>query len=161
MPIEVTERYLEIRAGQEVVCVVEVLSPKNKRVGEGRKAYESKRQRILASATHLVEIDLLRNGEPIALLGEVAAGYRVLVSRSHQRPQASLYSATLPERLPTFPIPLRSGQPEPTVDLQQLLNDLYQRARLDLAIDYTQPLKPPLSEEGQQWIQNLISQSEL
>jgi hypothetical protein len=157
MPIEVTERYLEIRAGQEVICVIEVLSPKNKRAGEGRTAYESKRQRILMSATHLVEIDLLRTGEPITILGNVKPGYGVLVSRSYQRPQASLYSVTLPERLPTFPIPLRAGQPEPTIDLQQLLNDLYQRARLDLAIDYNQPLKPPLAVEEQQWLEKLPS----
>jgi hypothetical protein len=58
---EITERYLEIREVKtgRVVTVVEVLSPKNKRVGEGRDKYLTKRQKVLNSATHLVEIDLL------------------------------------------------------------------------------------------------------
>jgi hypothetical protein len=48
---EVTERYLEIRevATGTVVTVLEILSPKNKRAGEGRLAYERKRHQVLAS----------------------------------------------------------------------------------------------------------------
>ncbi len=51
---EVREAYLEVRevGTGEVVTVIEILSPKNKRTGEGRKAYESKRQQILGSLTH-------------------------------------------------------------------------------------------------------------
>jgi Protein of unknown function (DUF4058) len=45
MPETVKETYLEVRdvATQEVVTVIEILSPKNKRLGEGRNAYEKKR----------------------------------------------------------------------------------------------------------------------
>jgi hypothetical protein len=48
MGLEVKERYLEVRALEtdRVITVIEVLSPKNKRVGKGRSAYEEKRQRI-------------------------------------------------------------------------------------------------------------------
>lgn len=48
---EVNERYLEIRevATGTVVTVLEILSPKNKRTGEGRIAYERKRNQVLAS----------------------------------------------------------------------------------------------------------------
>lgn len=57
MPIEVKQRYLEVRemTTDTVITVVELLSPPNKRSGEGRTAYEKKRQLILGSATHLVE----------------------------------------------------------------------------------------------------------
>ncbi|MEH1786328.1 MAG: DUF4058 family protein [Nostoc sp.] len=67
IPEIVKERYLEVRkvATKEVVTVIKILSPKNKRLGEGRNAYETKRQRVLGSSTHLVEIDLLRVGEPM------------------------------------------------------------------------------------------------
>lgn len=53
-PCEVTEGYLEIREPltKRVVTVVEVLSPANKRSGEGRRKYLEKRQTVLASATH-------------------------------------------------------------------------------------------------------------
>ena len=45
---EVTKRYLEIREVKtgRVVTVVEVLSPKNKRVGVGRDKYLTKRQKV-------------------------------------------------------------------------------------------------------------------
>jgi hypothetical protein len=160
MPEQVTERYLEIRAtaSQEVVCVIEILSPKNKRPGEGRTAYESKRLKILASATHLIEIDLLRAGEPIPVVGLLTSGYHIMVSRSYRRPNADLYTASLQERLPTFPIPLRENQPEPVIDLQVILNDIYQRARFDLAIDYTKRLKPALFPEDTTWMKNILNQ---
>ena len=60
LPEEVRESYLEIRdvVNGQVVTVIEILWPKNKRNSEGRVAYESKRNEVLASATHFVEIDL-------------------------------------------------------------------------------------------------------
>ncbi|WP_207714125.1 DUF4058 family protein [Scytonema sp. UIC 10036] len=71
MPLAVNERYLEVReiVTDEVITVIELLSPKNKRSGDGRTAYEKKRRAILGSATHLVELDLLRGGQPMAILG--------------------------------------------------------------------------------------------
>ncbi|MEO0395477.1 MAG: DUF4058 family protein [Cyanobacteria bacterium P01_A01_bin.137] len=51
---EVQERYLEIREGATgaVVTTLELLSPKNKRTGEGRDAYLRKRQQVLTSRTN-------------------------------------------------------------------------------------------------------------
>ena len=45
---EVNERYLEIRevATGKVVTVIEILSPKNKRPGEGREAYKGDAERV-------------------------------------------------------------------------------------------------------------------
>ncbi|MHC5729406.1 MAG: DUF4058 family protein, partial [Nostoc sp.] len=57
------------------------------------------------------------------------------------------YRVSIQERVYTslddifFPVPLREGEPEPIVKLQRLLNEVYERARFDLAIDYSQPLK--------------------
>src|SRR5438093_4225285 len=64
-PIEVREKYLVIRKlrSSEVVTVIEVLSPSNKRAGsEGREEYLAKRDEVLQSRTNLVELDLLRGG---------------------------------------------------------------------------------------------------
>jgi hypothetical protein len=57
MPLEIRERYLEIREGgsEVVITVMELLSPKNKQAGEGRNAYEQKRRSILGSSTHLFD----------------------------------------------------------------------------------------------------------
>lgn len=147
LPEEVRESYLEIREGKTgtVIAVVELLSPKNKRAGEGRIAYTRKRQRVLASITHLVEIDLLRLGEAMPILGNVVlTEYRILVSRSDRRPHADLYAFGLYEEIPPFSLPLQSGDLEPVVDLQRLLNEVYDQAGYDLRIDYSQGFEQSL-----------------
>ena len=57
------------------------------------------------------------------------------------------YTLSVRDPLPIIPIPLRPGDPEPTLALNQLLHDLYDRARYDLAIDYSQPPVPPLHDD--------------
>ncbi|MEA5567172.1 DUF4058 family protein [Anabaena sp. UHCC 0399] len=161
IPEEVREAYLEVRevGTGEVVTVIEVLSPKNKRSGEGRKAYETKRQQILGSSTHLVEIDLLRGGEPMPILGmQIQSHYRILVSRSPSRPKAELYPFGLQEQIPTFLLPLRRGDVEPIIDLKVLIDGVYDRAGFDLAIDYTQKPVPPLQENDAAWANTLLQQ---
>lgn len=72
--------------GGEVVTAIELLSPKNKRSGEGRRVYELKRQRVLRSLTHLVEIDLLRDGKPMPVFGtNIQGNYRILVLKMQRR----------------------------------------------------------------------------
>lgn len=155
---EAQERFLEIRdvGTGMVVTVVEVLSPKNKRSGEGKVKYDAKCQMVLNSTAHLVEIDLLRTGEPKPMAGGVASDYRILVSRANHRPAAELYPFNLREALLRFLLPLRPGDREPVVDLQDVLEQVYQEAALDLAIDYTQPPVPPVSDDDFTWIQTLI-----
>jgi Protein of unknown function (DUF4058) len=43
------------------------------------------------------------------------------------------------------------------VSLQRLLDDLYTRARFDLAIDYSQPVKPDLSEPESAWVKAILT----
>jgi hypothetical protein len=159
MPEEVRESYLEVRdvGSGAVITTLEVLSPKNKRSGDGRNAYESNRQRILASATHLVEIDLLRARTPLTILNSpLQTQYRILVSRSDRRPRADLYTFNVPDPIPPFPLPLKSGDAEPLVDLHAILEDIYDRAGFDLAVDYSQPASPPLPSEDAAWVHALL-----
>jgi len=164
VPYTVKEGYLEVRevATKEVVTAIEILSPKNKRPGEGRKAYLKKRQRVLGSLTHLVEIDLLRAGEPMPILeNNIQSNYRILVSRGDRRPRSDLYPFNLPEVIPSFPLPLRSEDISPLVDLQALLSGVYERAGYDLAIDYDRQPVPPLSETDAAWADALLRQQGL
>jgi hypothetical protein len=154
MPFEIKEGYLEIReiATKEVITVIEVLSPANKRVGKGLEAYLSKREDVLASLTHLVEIDLLRMGDPMPCRGNIPAyDYRILTSRSQLRPKADLYGFNLRDLMPCFSLPLRNQELEPTIDLHSLLDIVYDRAGYEFAIDYTKNSVPPLSEEDRSW----------
>ena len=158
MPENVTESYLEIREVSTgfVVTSIEVLSPKNKRPGEGRKAYELKRKKVLISLSHLVEIDLLRSGT-LSVLGEVSVtDYQIIVSRSETRPQAKLHSFNVREPIPIFRLPLQSEDTEPILDLQSLLHGIYNRARYYLAIDYNQEPVPPLKPEDAAWSDTLL-----
>ncbi|MEL7039157.1 MAG: DUF4058 family protein [Cyanobacteria bacterium J06592_8] len=156
--------YLEIRevSTKEVVTVIELLSPVNKRSGKGRETYNNKREQIFGSRTHFVEIDFLRMGEPMLIFANgIESDYRILVSRGDCRPSADLYAFNLPQKIPAFPIPLRSGDREPLLDLQFLLNQVYDRAGYDLKLDYTLEPIPPLSEIDTSWIDQVLKEKEL
>ncbi|PSN13996.1 hypothetical protein C7293_13470 [filamentous cyanobacterium CCT1] len=165
MPEEITERFLEIReVGTEaVVTTLELLSPSNKRAGKGRQLYEAKRLKVLGSQTHLVEIDLIRAFGPLPLRGATAASlYRIVVSRVEQRPLAALYGFNLSDPIPSFPVPLQADDRPVWVDLQDLVNGLYDRASYDLAINYSQDPIPPLSPTDAVWAREwLMSQGVL
>jgi hypothetical protein len=155
LPETITEAYLEIRAvaTAEVVTIIEVLSPRNKHIGIGRLQYETKRFKILASATHLVEIDLLRQGNAMAMVGNFEpTHYRIVVSHSETRPKAQLYGFNLPDRIPIFSVPLRMGEPEPTLNLKLLLDEIYDLGSYDLRVDYSYPPIPALSEADMAWV---------
>ncbi len=160
MPEAVRERYLEVRevGTDAVVTVVELLSPKNKRKGQGRTAYEKKRQQVLKSLSHLVEIDLLRAGVPMAIRGSGSPSlYRILVSPEAIRPIANLCFG-LQEMIPAFPLPLKPEDGDTIVDLQAILMGVYDRGSYDLRIDYRQPVPPPaLSKPDEQWIDQILA----
>ena len=163
MAEEVQERYLEIRevATGAVITAIEILSPKNKRSGEGRQAYERKRYQVLASLTHLVEIDLLRGGQPLPILGATKSDYRIVISRGDRRPSAQLYAFSVRQAVPSFSIPLKMGEEEPVLDLQAILGEVYERGRYHLAIDYTKSAQPPLTSEDTAWAESLLKEFKL
>jgi hypothetical protein len=54
------------------------------------------------------------------------------------------------------PIPLMLGEVEPILELQPLLDSVYEKGRYYLAIDYSQPPQPPLSGEYTRWVETLL-----
>jgi hypothetical protein len=164
MQDEVSENFLEIHEVKtgKWITIVELLSPVNRLHKQGREEYERKRGYVFRSWTSLVEIDLLRAGEPMPVIGTpVKSDYRILVSRGAQRPRAALIAFTLRQPIPAFTLPLLAGDAEPEVTLNQILHDLYRRARFDLRLDYTQPPVPPLSDADRLWAHELIEASGL
>jgi Protein of unknown function (DUF4058) len=154
LPEEMRESYLEVReaATGRVVTIIELLSPK------------TKRQQVLASAIHFVEIDLLRRGKHFPLgQQQVAKQYYVLVARGddlrsvkdQRRPNADLYPFTLREAMPSFALPLEGRDAEPVVVLQEIFNGVYDRAGFDLAINYRQPIRS-LSGEDAVWVEEIV-----
>jgi hypothetical protein len=159
MADEVEEAFLEVRdvATGRCVTVLELLSPVNKLTGRGRDTYLEKRTEVLRTRTSLVEVDLLRAGEPMPVIGPpVASDYRILVSRGSRRPHSQLYAWSLRQPIPTFVLPLLKGDAEPSVDLGAVVHALYDRARFDLRLDYTRPPVPALAEGDVPWARSLL-----
>ncbi|OCQ97986.1 hypothetical protein BCD67_02330 [Oscillatoriales cyanobacterium USR001] len=162
MPSTIKEGYLEIREGfnGKVITVIEIISPTNKRSGLGRDEYEKKRNAVLHHQTNLVEIDLLRGGKQMPLLEvKTRDDYRILVCRGEELPQGRLYAFSIRQPIPIFPIPLKAGEIQPEVNLQELLNEIYDQARFDLAIDYLLEPVPPLKLKDREWA-NVILQEQ-
>jgi hypothetical protein len=149
VPIQLPIRQyrVEIRTTgvEALVSVIEILSRVNKRPGhQAYRAYRRKRQALLRSSVHLIEIDLLRVGERPPLEGEVLpAPYYVMLSRAEDRPDVQLWPVQLAEPLPVVPVPLLEPDPDVSLDLNVVVASVYDRGAYAGQIDYSQPPPPP------------------
>ena len=125
MEIPVRLYRVEIRTVgvEELVSVIEILSPVNKRRSHPACAeYRRKRQALLRSSVHLTEVDLLRGGERPPLEERVSqAPYYIMLSRSEHRPEVQVWPVQLGVRLPVVPVPLLEPDPDASLDLNALV----------------------------------------
>lgn len=157
VPTRLVTLYIRRREPDTLVTVIELLSPVNKRAGDGRREYLEKRASYLNSAVHFVEIDLLRRWPRMPFGGDVPdSAYLAVVSTAHERPVCDAWPIELREPLPVLPVPLVPPDPPVPLDMGQALRTAYQRARYDLRIDYTAPPAPPLSPEDAAWATDLL-----
>ena len=142
------------------MTVIEVLSPTNKCPGSaGRVQYLEKRHEILSSPTHLVEIDLLRQGKTVFTRDPLPPHhYSVHVSRAEDRPDGKLWPILLSQRLPIIGIPLKPGDADAKLDLQAILAAEYDAGSYDLVIDYGVAAVPPMAGEWGEWVAKMSSQ---
>jgi hypothetical protein len=167
-PIQITlpdvdverESFLEVRDRQnrELITVVEVLSPTNKRPGDHRGQYLTKRSGFLRGPVHFVEIDLLRGGPPLPPEDQPGGPYSVLVSRAGMRPRADFWPFGLRDPLPTVPIPLKPSDGDARLDLRAVLDRVYDESGYAYFL-YDHEPDPPLTGEEKRWAQSLISSS--
>jgi len=159
MPVAVPHVSVEIRdaAERRLVTVIELLSPTNKR-GEGRAEYLARRQRILLSTAHLLEIDLLRAGRRVPM-GEPLPDvpYVVVLSRAERRPEVEVWPIPHEARLPVLPVPLLPGDDDVPLDLQAALDTVYDAVGLDLAVDYGRAPELPLEAEAGAWAEGVLA----
>lgn len=150
--------HIRHRELERVVTVIELLSPINKRRGQGRNSYLKKRLDYLQSTIHLVEIDLLRKHPRMPFGGRVPkVPYMATVSYADKRNRCDAWPIKLPDRLPVIPIPLRRPDPAVPLDIQQALNTAYERARYDLRLNYDRLPPPPLTQEEKKWLQSVLN----
>ena len=141
---------IEDRASRSVVTVIELLSPSNKQPGGDRNRYLEKRRDYLSGDVNLIEIDLLRSGPRMPIVGVPACDYLVIVSRAQQRPDVDLWPLSLHEPLPMLPIPLRAGDADLRLDLRAVLDAVYDAADYGRSI-YDGTPDPPLTPDSAVW----------
>lgn len=160
--------YIEIREpeSERVVTVIEVLSPANKRSGDGRKQYLRKQRELERGGVSFVEIDLLRAGKwtvwskehliPI----EKRLPYRINVWRSWRPNRIEFYHAPLRQRLPVIPIPLRESDDDLPLDLQLLIDRAYRFGRYETT-DYSTTPDPSFNEDDAKWADDVLQSAGL
>lgn len=158
-PIEVKIPVIEIREAKskKLVTVIEVLSPANKN-GLGFEKYQEKRLELIASNINLLEIDLLRRGKKIIAHTDTNnSDYLCALTRKKSN-ITDIWTIDLQATLPVLPIPLGDGDEDIPIDLQAVLDEIYQKIKYGSLIDFSKKVPPPrLSKEKKQWIQTLIS----
>ena len=165
-PVE--QHYLEIldrSTDGRVITVIEFTSPANKRRGPGLVAYRQKQDECRQGGVNLVEIDLTRSGTRELLVNEWPQArqhpsmYAASVWRAAEPNRCALYRIRLPDRLPTIKIPLRAGEADVTLDLQEIVDQAYASGRQDKLINYAKPVEPPLSDVDAAWAATLTAAS--
>ena len=97
--------------------------------------------------------DFLR-ARPDGITIEQASG-----ARNSRSIVASIGASPMEARAMVIPIPLKPGDADASVSLQEVFDIVYQRARYDLSVRYDAPLDPPLSPDELRWVQSPSSQS--
>jgi hypothetical protein len=157
------DRHVQIvEAGGRVVTAVEVLSATNKLESDRRLAYRRKQRAYLAGGVNLVEIDLIRDGEYIVLASKELiplsrrAPYMVSVWRADQPQVKFAYPCPLRQPLPRVAVPLRVGDADAVLDLQELIEVCYDRGRYHARLDYRAEPEPPLADPDAAWADELL-----
>jgi len=142
---------------QRLVTSIEVLSPSNKRHGtEGWELYQKKRQSILLGDVNFVEIDLLRGGQRMPMLDPWPdSPYSLLIARANSQ-ICRVWQAHFRRPLPPLPVPLAKPDPDVPMNLQPMIDAIYERSRYQRSIDYGKPLNPPLAAGDIAWLQKRL-----
>ena len=162
-PLEVTERTVVIvdtTSGDRVVTAIEMLSPANKVGVKGRIRYTTRRDAYINGNANLVEIDLLRSGEHIVGAPEyrIPANCPSLISVWRQATlRFELYAIPLADPLPNFRVPLRPGDQDVILRLQEAFDENYRQGAYPRRIDYTKDPVPKLSEKDASWAKDFIA----
>lgn len=157
---QLVDRFVELRnvRSREVVTVIEILSPFNKRPGaQGYAAFQEKRLLMRFAPVHWIEIDLLRAGLRPAEVAQ-QSDYYVLLKRNGRPRPLEVWFFNLREPLPVIAIPLQMPHPDLPLALQPLLAEVYTRHGFGYDLDYDQPApSPTLTPADQAWLRDRLA----
>lgn len=160
----ITEAYLEIidtTSGEKVVTAIELLSPTNKREGDGNDLYVRKQREYRIAKVNQAEIDLTRTGnrDLVFPMNRIPSNHRATylacIRRGTVPLKIEVYPMPLSQPLPVIAVPLGIGQKDAPLDLQAAVNACYFNGRYG-DIDYSQPLRPTLTQPDAAWCENRL-----
>jgi len=154
---------VEPAAGQRLVTAIEVLSPDNKRSGEGRDSYLRKRDELWQSTAHLVEIDLLREGTRTLRVSterpERTAPWCYVASVSRQPATYELYLFSLEDRLPRVRVPLAHDDPDVVLDLKAAFDRCWEAGPYPELLRYGEPPPGNLAQDQISWCRHRVAEA--
>ena len=135
------EAYIEIilRSNEQLVTLLEVVSPSNKTTTAGREAFLNTWQQAKVAGANLVEMDFVLQGQPMlehSRQGLPTWDYVITVDRASHPERYEIYTATLQKRLPRFRVPLAAWDRDTVLDLQTIFSRCYERANFGGLINY-------------------------
>jgi hypothetical protein len=160
------EPFLEIRqkgSGDKLVTLIELISPVNRTHPVGRKRYEARREEARQDGAHLVELDLVLQGTTCleADLSTLSESQYVCSVTRHVRPvKHELYGNLISKRLPRVRLPMMSEDRDLVLDVQALINRVYDRC-FEGMIDYQYDPHVPLNDADRYWLDQLLRSEKL
>jgi Protein of unknown function (DUF4058) len=105
---------------------------------------------------NLVEIDLLRGGQRMPMLDPWPdSPHTLLIARAGSQ-LCRVWRAHNRRSLSVIPVPLAKQDSDIPLDLQPMIDEIYQRFRYPRSIDYTKPLTPPLDAAETGWLKQQL-----
>lgn len=160
------EEYIEIRQRSDgrLVTLVDMASPINKSLSQGRAAYHETRRQARSQNASIVELDLILQGQPLldySRDGLPEWDYAVTVTRCTQPERYEIYTSTLLKRLPRFKVPLAPDDRDTVLDLQATFARAFDQGNFAGKIDYTRDPSTKLNDTQRQWVGDWLKQMRL
>ncbi|MBY0228281.1 MAG: DUF4058 family protein, partial [Gemmataceae bacterium] len=117
-----------------------------------------KRNAMLLSSAHFIEIDLLMGGTRMPMAGDWPdSPYYVLLCRKPGTAACRVWRASYREPLPPVRIPLAGHDPDLVIPLQPLVDDIYAMSRYWIDLDYSKPLPRRLPAAEKKWMREAVA----
>ena len=167
---EIYEGYIEIvttDSREQILTVIEVLSPTNKKAGQSQEEYQDKQRTTIQSRINLLEIDLLRGGmhtvaAPQSLLEERGAWDGIVcLSRAEHPKEFEYWFCRMSEPLPAIRVPLMAGIEEISLSLQAAYSSVYDKGPYHRLAEYHLPPPIPFTKEESLWADTLLREKGL
>ncbi len=160
------EEFIEIRQRTDgrLVTLIDIASPINKSLSQGRTAYHDTRRAARGHNANVVEVDLILQGKPLLDFsrdGLPEWDFAVTVTRCTQPERYEIYTSTLPKRLPRFKVPLAPDDRDTVLDLQATFARAYDQGNFGHSIDYATGPATRMTDAQRDWAGEWLKQMKL